>query len=689
MHLQRLFIRAMCLALCLMWATQAPVAQAEIETGAEPSMLHSVNEVERGSLLLRNGQDRAFLSAPLLDTEVAINITAMIARVTVRQTFRHVGLDPVNGVYVFPLPEGSAVERLRMHIGERVIEGQIKPRAGARKIFEAARSAGRKATLVEQQRPNLFTTSVANIGPQESVTVEIEYQQTLAYEAGWFSLRFPLTVGVRYIPGTKKVTGFDGGGWSYNTNAVPDASSITPPVGAAGEGHNNPVTIDINLNPGMPLAGIESLYHPVITSEPGPQRYRVSLDDGPTAADRDFVLRFKPAAGHAPRAAFFRQELNGETYGLMMLIPPQADWSRNARPPRELVLVVDTSGSMHGTSITQARATLRFALARLSPSDTFNIIQFNSGTESFALTALPASPAHLARAAAYIDALHADGGTEMAGALRTALDARSENERIRQVIFVTDGSVGNEAELFKIIDRRLGASRLFTVGIGSAPNSYFMSEAAHIGRGTFTYIGDVAEVQEKIAALVQKLEFPVLADIRVRGASADFASSPNPLPDLYVHEPLLVNLRLGDEQALEIDGLLAGKPWSTRVRITNGGQAAGLDVAWARARIAGLERSLARGANREEVTSAITALGLKHHLITRHTSLVAVDVTPAPLRAAQARDGHVPNKMPAGWQMSAPAARLPQTATPLALHGLCSLFLGLGAWWARRRALRS
>ncbi len=648
----------------------------------------SINEVERGSLLLRS-DDGSLVPAPLVDTAVEMSISGVVARVSVRQSFTQASHDWVNGIYAFPLPELAAVDRLQMQVGERTIEGHIEERDAARRTFEQARDAGRKASLVEQQRPNLFTTSVANIGPGETVVVEIEYQQTLDYENGEFSLRFPLTVGVRYIPGSAPVAGFDGGGWSFNTDQVPDASHVTPPVTAAGVGHDNPVSIAITLDAGMPLSAIESPWHAIVTREIAPGRHRIELGAGTVPADRDFELRFRPAPGHAPRAAFFEQSVDGERYGLMMLMPPEIAWAREHATAREVVYVIDTSGSMHGTSIGQARAALEYALTRLAASDTFNIIEFNSTVGRFSPQALPATPDNLARAKRWLAGLVADGGTEMAAALHAALDGGGQRERVRQVVFLTDGSVGNEQALLGIIDHRLGSSRLFTVGIGAAPNSYFMREAAQVGRGSFTYVGDLGEVQVRMRALIDKLEFPVLTDVSISAADGELESWPAPLKDLHVHEPIVASLRLDGVSELTVSGRFDGQPWTTRVPVTGGGSARGLDVVWARQKIASLERSLARGADRDAVREAITALGLAHHLVTAHTSLVAVDVTPTRPAAEGAQDALVPSKMPSGWAMQAPGLRVPQTATPFAARLLLALGLmlaGLVLRWHGARA---
>ena len=642
-----------------------------------PAML--VEDAEQGTLLLKPNGGEAFFAAPTVDTKVSMNITGMVARVTVDQSFSNPSSDWVNGIYVFPLPETAAVDHMVLKIGERIIEGQIKEREDARQIYEKAKTAGKKASLIEQQRPNIFTNSVANIGPGETVRVTIEYQQTLDYDKGQFSIRFPMTIGIRYIPGTKRIGGFDGGGWAFNTDAVPDASRITPLVTEANEGHPNPVSISVELNTGFPLARLESPYHKIVTKQLSRHCYQVELAKGQVPGDRDFELIWTPEPKSAPRAALFTQDMDDETYGLLMMIPPETEWAKQTALAKEMIYVIDTSGSMHGTSIGQAKAALLLGLDRLKANDFFNIVQFNSFTASFEPAAIPATPVNIARAKAYVQALKADGGTEMAGALRTVLNGSDDASRVRQVIFLTDGSVGNEQSLFGIIHKRLGDSRLFTIGIGSAPNSYFMREAASVGRGTFTHIGDVHEVKEKMRALFEKLEYPVLSNIELTWSGTEQGDYwPNPLRDLYIHEPLVVSFRLdGEPGRLVVSGIMNGSDWSSELAIGTGGTVAGLNVLWARNKIQSLNRQISRGTPRSEVKDAITELGLKHHIVTKHTSLVAVDVTPSRPENANSSDTAVPSKKPHGWQMQTPQARLPQTATPLALHLILAAVLAL------------
>ncbi len=241
--------------------------------------------------------------------------------------------------------------------------------------------------------------------------------------------------------------------------------------------------------------------------------------DGPVPADRDFELHWTPDVGRAPGAAVFVEPKDGKTYALVMLVPNAPDASL-PRMPREATYIIDTSGSMAGTSIVQAKAALLYALDRLAPGDRFNVIEFNSRARPLFDVPMPVDPATLGRARSFVSGLKADGGTEMREALTLALRAPKVEGFVRQIVFLTDGAVGNENELFALIRERLDDRRLFTVGIGSAPNSHFMTKAAQFGRGTFTYIGDTREVQEKMAALFRKLESPVLTDVVDRLALA-------------------------------------------------------------------------------------------------------------------------------------------------------------------------
>ena len=664
---------------------------ASMKQRARPQTVTPAN-VHMGSLLLRTDVDRGYVRAPTVETKVRIHVTGLIGRTRVVQTFRNPSGEWVEGVYVFPLPERSAVDTLRMVIGERVIEAQIQEKQKARQTYEKAKKSGKKASLLEQERPNIFTMSVAHIGPHEEVQVQLEYQEDIRYQAGRFDLRFPKVVGPRYIPGTPltEQVAFSGTGWGAATDVVPDAGRVTPPMLHPNVERENPVDLEVELGLGMPLPSIDSSSHRIRVEHQAGFRYRISLAETPTPADRDFTLSWKPEVGDAPRAALFTESVDGDNYILLMLLPPRLEGTR-ARLPRETIFVIDTSGSMHGTSIEQARRALLMALDRLQPEDTFNVIQFNSRTSTLFDQPVAAGRPAIDRARAYVERLGANGGTEMLSALTAAFSQRGdfESNRVRQVIFITDGSVGNEAQLFAYIHEHLGERRLFTVGIGSAPNSHFMTRAAKFGRGTFTYVGTVGEVSEKMGELFRKLESPVLSRIELDFEDDRVEVWPKRIPDLYQGEPVVVTARLPDvSSGLDVRGQRGDQPWGIGFQLRGGKTHSGISKLWARRNIAALMDSIAEGADRDEVRAQVVGVALQHHLVSRFTSLVAVDVTPTAPHGTPMTKGMtkaVPTQLPAGWSYQHTVGTLPQGSTPaqlLALLGFLLLIIGLLIHWS-------
>jgi len=679
-----LFITLFLSLVVILFAGQAHADTGDNNFTVEERRVKNVGEVNQGSLLFKNKQD--YIQAPILKTEVCINIVGMIARATVKQYFKNPDSDWKEGIYVFPLPEDAAVDHMRVRIGLRTIEGQIKEKQEARKIYKKARKEGKKASLLEQERPNIFTTSVANIGPNEEVVVEIEYQQTVTYNSGTFHLRFPMVVAPRYIPGNTIVDGFTGTGWALNTDQVPDASRITPPVlhperrpipeMITGYGNINPVSLKINLDAGFTLPHIESPYHNIDVIQNENTLYKISLHEENIPADRDFELTWSPDAHNAPQAALFTENKDGETYALIMLLPPSQSQSEILK--REIIFVIDTSGSMSGTSIIQAKSALDLALSRLKLGDRFNIIQFNNYTYQLFQHSQTVSPQSLKQARQYVNNLHAQGGTEMASALRAALTHSDNNHDVRQIVFLTDGSIGNEDELFAIIKQQLANSRLFTVGIGSAPNSHFMTRAADFGRGTHTYIGKVSEVQEKMEALFRKIENPVLTNIHHDWSSDNIESWPEKIPDLYLGEPLMLTTKTSSlPDSISVNGKIAGKPWNASLKLTGGQDNSGIAVLWARKKIAGLMNQHHGNDKTKDIRQKIIETALMHHLVSKYTSLVAVDITPARVQEEILESHVLPVNLPAGWEYEKVFGQrpIPATATPAQLKILAGILL--------------
>ena len=627
---------------------------------AEPAPVPYAS-MDDGGLFLPSDTPGYVVPATTVDTAVVIDVNGLVARATVTQRFVNPADDWVEGVYVFPLPETAAVDRLRMIIGERTIEGEIREREAARQAYEAAAAAGQQASLVSQERPNIFTNAVANIPPLGEITVEIAYQQTLTFDQGAFSLRFPSVVLPRYIPGNQPVSGDPGQGWSFNTAQVPDAERITPPVAAPGTGPINPLRLTVNLDAGFPLAGAHSPTHDLtITEHPGGS-LTLTLADTQAWADRDFELVWEPVPQTAPTAGVFTERRDDGDYHLVLLMPPEEAAAEAGALPREVVFIIDVSGSMAGQSIVQARQALAWALGRLTPDERFNVIAFNNSAWRLFPTARAATADAVTAGQSFVRGLNADGGTEMRLALGQALDGATNPRRIRQVVFITDGSVGNEAALFSLIHDRLGDSRLFTVGIGSAPNSFFMREAAEIGRGSFTHIGSTDTVATRMSDLFDKLATPALTGIRMDWPGDAAEMYPSTIPDLYAGEPVVATVRLpaGTSGTVSVAGMAGDAPWATEVSLSAAREAPGMAGLWARDRIAELEREQYRGADPDTTRQQILDVALTHQIVSRYTSLIAIDDAVGRPAETALETQAVPTNMPDGVEMDMAAAAPP------------------------------
>ena len=647
--------------LALLFITQATYANTE-----EPGT---------GLLLLMAKESSAMSQALLLETKADIKVSAMTARVSLQQQFRNNTSGWVDGRYVFPMPESAAINDLTLRTDERVIKGEIKEKQRAKKAFEQARTEGKRAALLESERPNLFTVSVANIRPGGEVIAEITYLQSVEYQDGQFSLRLPTTLTPRYIPGNTLI-GSDSlaesyqtnaSGWAVNTTEVTDASRITPPQ-TDSEGINQ-ISIEVRLQPGMNLTKIHSPSHAVIWKQLS-DIYEITLQKKNARMDKDFILTWIPSTYDQPQAALFLEELKGEQYAILMMMPPQR--AQAVTIPRELIFIIDSSGSMSGTSMPQAKAGLIEALSFLKSEDRFNIIDFDDHALALFSHPMPATDQQLVNAKRFVNGLRADGGTNIASALQLAFSQKRAEDYLQQIVFITDGSVGNETALFQLIHQKLRNARLFTIGIGSAPNSYFMRKAAEFGRGSFTYIGKLNEVQEKITALFRQLESPVLRDIHIQwpeGADAEFY--PNPLPDLYLGEPLVISTRIkpvaGD---ISIRGSLNGQQWERKIAIGNPGSNSVLSTLWARSKVESLLDEMVTGTPEDIIRPQVIDLGIKHSLATRYTSFIAIEQIPVRSVDTASYEHAVLNLMPAGNQMHLP---FPATATSAKL----SFYLGV------------
>ncbi|HKR78898.1 MAG TPA: marine proteobacterial sortase target protein [Nitrospira sp.] len=684
------------LTIVLSWLGAPPVLLA---CGEPPSREHGVadngmtlKDVTQGSLLFKSPVAGRYVPAPLLNTNVNIAITGTIARTVLTQEFvnpSRVKDDWAEGIYVFPLPDTAAVDHLRMKVGDRTVIGEIRERAEAKRAYEQAKHEGKRTSVVEQERPNVFTVSVANIAPQDRITIQIEYQETVRYDHGEFSLRFPMVVGPRYIPGTPVMVEEEtqGSGRSPNTDRVTDASRITPPVQHPYRGPINPVSLTIDLAAGFPLGKIESPFHEILMIADPDGRRHLTLRQDHVPANRDFQLTWQPAGGASPTAIVYLEPQREGAYGLLMVAPP-ASTETIRTPPRETIFVIDTSGSMAGTSIEQAKAALVLALGRLTSEDRFNVIQFNSATHVLYSELQPVTTDTLGKAVRYVERLHANGGTEILPALRMALRGRASGTHVRQVIFLTDGQVGNEEELFDVIRAQLGQTRLFTIGIGSAPNSHFMRKAAEFGRGTFTHIGSTSEVKAQMDAIFRKLERPLLTDIQVQGFEATAELFPSRIPDLYDGEPVVLAFKTSSVPSqVVLTGTFNAGTWKKTVEVAGAPARDGLSINWARQKIASLMDHNRTDGGEGAIRPSVLAIALAHHLVSPYTSLIAVDTEPIRPNDASLITHAMKTNLPEGQHYQA-IFGLPRTATNGPRHiviGVLALAFVFWMWLRRYR----
>ncbi len=623
-----------------------------------PAALARKSDARSGSLLFKT--EEGYADATRLGIDVDLDVSGPTVRARVTQIFRNPTKDWMEATYVYPLPPGGAVDTLKMVVGDRVVVGDIKERQQARLIYERAKASGQKAALTEQERPNIFTNSVANIGPGETVLVQIEYQEPVQQSGNEFSLRVPLVIGPRYNP-APVIQSVDmrpgGGGWGAATSdPVPDRDRITPPVlDPAFNPKVNPTSITVHLKAGFALGEVKSHHHPIKIAKPDDSTRVITLAEELEPADRDFELSWKPASEKAPSVGLFREHVGGADYLLAFVTPPAVEQAEKKPLPREVVFVIDNSGSMGGTSIEQAKASLLYALGRLQPNDRFNVIRFDDTMDVAFPASVPADAEHIGTATAFVDALQARGGTEMVPAMRAALtDSGGDGNYVRQVVFLTDGAIGNEQQLFETIAAMRGRSRVFMVGIGSAPNTFLMTRAAEIGRGAFTHIGSVDQVEERMRGLFAKLENPAVTGLSSKFSDAKADVTPSVLPDIYRGEPLVLAARL-DRLAgtFEIKGKVGDRPWVVTLPVANAAEGKGLSKLWARRKIddAEVARTL-RQATPEESDKTILALALEHQLVTRLTSLVAVDKTPSRPDGAPLKLTELPLNLPAGWDFA-------------------------------------
>ncbi|MEZ5429305.1 MAG: VIT domain-containing protein [Pyrinomonadaceae bacterium] len=586
------------------------------------------NPATQGELNAVGTDGKAKGLVPLKHTDVKAEITGFLSRVKVRQEFENNFTEKIEAVYVFPLPDEAAVDDMTMHIGERVVRGKIMKREEAREVYEAAKSNGQIASLLDQERPNIFTQSVANILPGEKIVIEISYVETLKYEAGSYEFVFPMVVGPRYIPGNP--TGNAGGGFAPDTDRVPDGSRITPPVAKERAGHD--ISIDVRLDAGVLIDKIESKSHEVDSAMLSASSYEVKLRDRETIPNKDFILRYDVAGKRIEDAILMHKGERGG-YFTLILQPPERVNSQDVTP-KEIVFVVDTSGSMSGFPLDKAKESMKMALDGLNPQDTFNLITFAGDTRILFDKPVPATASNLAQAQEFLSSHRGGGGTEMMKAIRAALEPSDSQQHIRVVCFMTDGYVGNEGEILSEIQKHPNA-RIFSFGIGSSVNRYLLDKMAEEGRGEVEYVSLKDDGSAAAKRFHERVRNPLLTDISVDFGKLEVDDVyPRRINDLFSAKPVIIHGRFkkAGRGKVKLIGKSFGRETVREIDVNFPENQPAHDVLatlWARTRIDDLTKQdyagVQNGNAKAEIKDTITSLGLEFRLMTQFTSFVAVE----------------------------------------------------------------
>jgi Ca-activated chloride channel family protein len=595
------------------------------------------------------------LPLTLKHTKVDARISGDVSRVEVQQTFQNPFKRPLEAVYVFPLPEEAAVDAMEIRIGKRVIKANIKKREEAKQIYEDAKNQGKTAALLEQERDNVFTQSVANIKPGEAIHVTIRYTAALKFESGDYEFVFPMVVGPRYIP---------------QDGRVPDPGRVTPPTLKPGVRSGQDIAVNVSIESATPVTNVRSYSHRILT-EPKAGALSVRLQPTDTLPNKDLIVRYR-ASGDRTRAGVLTQkDTRGGHFALHLT--PAVTYGANEVVPRDIVFLIDTSGSQMGDAIEKSKVLMTRFIQGLNPKDTFNIVDFASATSRLSDRPLANTQANREKALAYVKALDADGGTELMNGIREILSLPAAADgRLRSFVLMTDGLIGDDRQVLAEVERSLKkGQRLYTFGVGSGTNRFLVERLAEIGRGTCKVVGPEEPDEQVAATFFRQINQPVLRDISVawEGAGPAPLTYPAKPRDLFAGQPLVVYGRKSDAAAgtIKVSGYTADNRLyaeSFKVAFGPGGNPA-IAQLWGRNRLKAISAKLIGEPNQADVKAA-TDTALSYNLLSDYTAFVAVSEEQRVDQHGKTIRVEVPVEMPQGMTMGADKKEMSRSVSGMA-----------------------
>jgi len=627
-----------------------------------PKIKKLKKEEKKGGVLFARNSNNSQIILPLKKTDVEMKITAGISQTDVTQTFYNDTKNPLEAIYIFPLPSQATITGMELRIGNKIIESVVKEKKEAKRTYENAKKQGKRTALLEQERENIFTTSVANFQPGETVKVSFSYLEELEYQKGKYELNFPMVIGQRYIPYKLER---DENSNVYVTSDVNDAHRINPPLIPLNMENEHYLSLNIEID-GLPIKDGFSSTHAIDIEKINSQKFLVSLAEGKTAPDCDFNLKLYLKENNSPRISLLDSKSENSTYSMITVFPPTKK-EKTVFIPRDVIFLIDTSGSMSGSSIGQAKQGLKQCLKMLRNEDQFTIVRFANEFSYFSPVLRKATSDKIESAKGYINSLQSGGGTEMQKALRYVLDLPTRDYALKMIVFLTDGCVGNENTLFHLLNDKLGNGRLFTFGIGSAPNEHLMKKMAEIGRGQSRFIHSHEDIGEVMSDFFKTLENPVLTDIAIKWLNSKTGKEkivehfPKLCPDVFYERPLQVFAKYPSDfkGKMKISGILNGEEviYDFPIDQRKSKTFPAIEKMFGRANIHDLMYQMMKSRNPEinkKLRDQVLQVALEHQLVSQYTSRVAVEYK---MKQEKQPDGtlkivKVPVNLPKGWDPS-------------------------------------
>lgn len=582
--------------------------------GTREAPAQASNDPVPGQLTIIEKDGKAGVLCPLEKTSVVGDISGFGARVTVSQTFQNPTNSPIEAVYTFPLPQDAAVDRMTMTIGNRVIEAEIKRREEARRVYEAAKNAGQSAALLDQERPNVFTQSVANIMPGAKVKINISYVQMLKFEEGQFEFVFPMVVGHRF------------------TANAPDPGKISPPIVPKGTRSGANIELSLNLNAGAPIQEMKSVLHKVTSSRLNDERMQIRLAKANEIPNRDFILRYRVSTDTVQDSFITHMGEKGGFFTLM-LMPPKAPTAQQIAP-KEIIFVMDQSGSQQGFPIDKSKELTLKMIKALRKQDTFNVLGFNNSVYKLWKEARPNTEENLNEAIAFVTKMQANGGTQLEQGVIEALSGQNDPERLRIVLFNTDGFAGDEFKILDTIQKQRARARMFTFGIGNSVNRFLIDQMSFEGKGDAEYVTLGESADDAVNRFVKRTQSPILTEVSATFEGVDVQDAlPREIPDVFSEKPVIITGRYSNpgKGKLTLTGKLGGEPWSKTIDLdfpTNA-SAPALESLWARQRVDELSRRNHLASAYPEASRVtnedIISVALEFGIMSQFTSFVAVE----------------------------------------------------------------